>query len=292
MPTTRNGATMADPIAFETVGLALRLQTSGDTELVTARGELDVSTAPLMATVLEAALLIDHRLVVLDAARITFIDAAGLGSIVEIAHHHPVGAVVLRSPSPPVMRVLRLAGRAGTVRTPADLPSLPLTTKAELRADQVARPPFGDRLCAPREALVRLHVTSGTTGEPVAIGLTAADHAANSAIGGAAFAIAGVRRTVAYEVADLSLTVDFVRYGLAVAIVPPTWADAEGVAMVPLRPPAPEFTISIAAPADRELGAAALQPVWTERTQPGRLNGERLRALAIAAEPPDCLVNP
>jgi len=72
-----------------------------------------------------------------------------------------------------------------------------------------------------------------------------------------AFAVAGVRRTVAYEVADLSLTVDFVRYGLAVAIVPPTWADAEGVAMVPLRPPAPEFTISIAAPADRELGAAA-----------------------------------
>ena len=32
-----------------------------------------------------------------------------------------------------------------------------------------------------------------------------------------------------------------------------------------------------------ELGAAALLPVWTERTQPERLNGERLRALAIAA---------
>jgi DNA-binding transcriptional LysR family regulator len=72
-----------------------------------------------------------------------------------------------------------------------------------------------------------------------------------------AFAVAGVRRTVAYEVADLSLTVDFVRYGLAVALVPPTWADAEGVVMVPVRPPAPEFTISIASPADRELGAAA-----------------------------------
>jgi DNA-binding transcriptional LysR family regulator len=72
-----------------------------------------------------------------------------------------------------------------------------------------------------------------------------------------AFAVAGVRRTVAYEVADLSLTVDFVRYGLALAIVPPTWADAEGVEMIRVRPPAPEFTISIAAPADRELGAAA-----------------------------------
>ena len=44
-----------------------------------------------------------------------------------------------------------------------------------------------------REALVRMHVTSGTTGEPVAIGLTARDHAANSRIGGEAFAIAGLR---------------------------------------------------------------------------------------------------
>jgi phenylacetate-CoA ligase len=87
----------------------------------------------------------------------------------------------------------RLGGRAGDVRDAADLPALPLTTKAELRADQAAHPPFGSRLCAPREALVRLHVTSGTTGEPVAIGLTRADHAANSAIGGAAFRIAGVR---------------------------------------------------------------------------------------------------
>src|SRR4051812_20972625 len=82
----------------------------------------------------------------------------------------------------------RLAGRAG-----ADLAELPLTTKAELRADQAAHPPFGSRLCTPREALVRLHVTSGTTGEPVAIGFTRSDHAANSAIGGAAFRIAGVR---------------------------------------------------------------------------------------------------
>jgi phenylacetate-CoA ligase len=78
-------------------------------------------------------------------------------------------------------------------RTDADLPDLPLTTKSDLRADQAACPPFGLRLCAPRSALVRLHVTSGTTGEPVAIGLTRADHAANSAVGGAAFRIAGVR---------------------------------------------------------------------------------------------------
>jgi phenylacetate-CoA ligase len=87
----------------------------------------------------------------------------------------------------------RIGGDAAAVRDVADLAALPLTTKAELRADQAAHPPFGTRLCAAREALVRLHVTSGTTGEPVAIGFTRPDHLANSAIGGAAFRIAGVR---------------------------------------------------------------------------------------------------
>ena len=40
---------------------------------------------------------------------------------------------------------------------------------------------------------MRLHVTSGTTGEPVAIGLTRRDHEANSNVGGEAFRIAGLR---------------------------------------------------------------------------------------------------
>jgi phenylacetate-CoA ligase len=75
------------------------------------------------------------------------------------------------------------------------LEDIPLLTKSDLRASQAAHPPFGEHLCAPPEALVRLHVTSGTTGEPVAIGLTRADHEANSAVGGAAFRIAGVRDT-------------------------------------------------------------------------------------------------
>jgi phenylacetate-CoA ligase len=79
------------------------------------------------------------------------------------------------------------------VRTVADLRALPLLSKEELRADQRAHPPFGDHLCADRRELVRMHVTSGTTGEPVAIGLTQHDHLANSAVGGEAFRIAGVR---------------------------------------------------------------------------------------------------
>jgi phenylacetate-CoA ligase len=87
----------------------------------------------------------------------------------------------------------RLRGVRDRVRTPADLSRLPFTTKDELREGQRREPPFGPHLCAPRERLVRMHVTSGTTGEPVAVGFTRRDHDANSAVGGEAFRIAGVR---------------------------------------------------------------------------------------------------
>jgi phenylacetate-CoA ligase len=87
----------------------------------------------------------------------------------------------------------RLRGVRERVRTPADLPLLPFTTKDELREGQRREPPFGPHLCAPRERLVRMHVTSGTTGEPVAVGFTQHDHEANSAVGGEAFRIAGMR---------------------------------------------------------------------------------------------------
>src|SRR4051794_41708362 len=79
---------------------------------------------------------------------------------------------------------------AERVRRLEDLRTIEYTTKDELRAGQERDPPFGEHLCAPRDALVRIHVTSGTTGRPVAIGLTRADHERNSAIGGAAVPLA------------------------------------------------------------------------------------------------------
>jgi phenylacetate-CoA ligase len=87
----------------------------------------------------------------------------------------------------------RLGGLADRLRRLGDLRAVEYTTKDELRAGQEREPPFGEHLCASREALVRVHVTSGTTGTPVAIGLTRADHERNSAIGGEAFRIAGLR---------------------------------------------------------------------------------------------------
>jgi phenylacetate-CoA ligase len=87
----------------------------------------------------------------------------------------------------------RIGAAVERVRGVADLGELPTMTKDEVRAGQRADPPFGPHLCAPRERLVRLHVTSGTTGDPVAIGLTRGDHEANGTIGGEAFRIAGAR---------------------------------------------------------------------------------------------------
>lgn len=81
----------------------------------------------------------------------------------------------------------------GPVKNVDDLRHVEFLWKDDLREGQRSEPPFGPHLCASRERLVRMHVTSGTTGGPVAIGLTRTDHEANCAVGGEAFRIAGIR---------------------------------------------------------------------------------------------------
>src|SRR6476660_3609012 len=57
-----------------------------------------------------------------------------------------------------------------TLRTLADLAKFPFTTKADLRANY----PFG-LFAIPREEIVRVHASSGTTGKPTVVGYTKAD---------------------------------------------------------------------------------------------------------------------
>jgi phenylacetate-CoA ligase len=47
-----------------------------------------------------------------------------------------------------------------------DLHRFPVVTKAELRREQAAHPPFGRYLCVERQEVARIHGTSGTTGKP------------------------------------------------------------------------------------------------------------------------------
>jgi phenylacetate-CoA ligase len=57
----------------------------------------------------------------------------------------------------------------------AEIAQLPLTEKDELRATRTPENPFGAQLCVDRRELARIYSTSGTTGEPSYIPLTAGD---------------------------------------------------------------------------------------------------------------------
>ena len=58
----------------------------------------------------------------------------------------------------------------------AEISQLPLTEKTELRATVTPENPFGAHLCASPNEIVRIYSTSGTTGTPSFIPLTAGDY--------------------------------------------------------------------------------------------------------------------
>jgi phenylacetate-CoA ligase len=67
----------------------------------------------------------------------------------------------------------KLAGYEGSGLD--DIAELPLTEKSELRATVTAENPFGAHFCADPSEIVRIYSTSGTTGTPSYIPLTAGD---------------------------------------------------------------------------------------------------------------------
>ncbi|MEN3282014.1 MAG: hypothetical protein V7607_3154 [Solirubrobacteraceae bacterium] len=72
-----------------------------------------------------------------------------------------------------------------------------------------------------------------------------------------AFAAAGAHRSLTYEINDVATLVDFVRNGLAIAVLPAiVVAPAERIAFVALKRHAPRFTISLITSRDREASPA------------------------------------
>ena len=57
--------------------------------------------------------------------------------------------------------------RSQDVATMADYARLPLTTKADLSADQATHPPYGTNLTCGQQRYTHIHQTSGTTGHPL-----------------------------------------------------------------------------------------------------------------------------
>ena len=81
-----------------------------------------------------------------------------------------------------------------------------------------------------------------------------------------AFAAAGVARDIAFELNDTSTLVEFVRVGLAVAVLPPSMVSGPGIALVSIRRAAPTFTTFLARPGERRstTAAAALADLITQ----------------------------
>jgi len=71
---------------------------------------------------------------------------------------------------------------------------LPFTEKDEIRASQAAQPPLGSHCAASSEAIIRIYSTSGTTGEPCYMPLTAKDLGAWIEISSRAYTATGLRR--------------------------------------------------------------------------------------------------
>ena len=84
----------------------------------------------------------------------------------------------LKAHSPFAARKLASVGADfDDIRSVDDLAGLPFTTKQELRDSQRLDPPFGSHAAATRERIVRVHASSGTTGVPSYIPVTAHDSA-------------------------------------------------------------------------------------------------------------------
>jgi phenylacetate-CoA ligase len=91
------------------------------------------------------------------------------------AHRSQLGYLLERSP---FYRSKLAAAGVASARDAgglADIGRLPLTEKQELRASTTPENPIGSHLCVARDEIVRIYSTSGTTGTPSYIPLTAPD---------------------------------------------------------------------------------------------------------------------
>ena len=74
-----------------------------------------------------------------------------------------------------------------------ELAALPLSSKSQLRLSQANHPPFGNYLAAGNQQTIRLHRTSGTTGQAMNLALSARDCETTEIVGGRSHSAAGLK---------------------------------------------------------------------------------------------------
>jgi phenylacetate-CoA ligase len=127
------------------------------------------------------------------------------------------------------------------IRSLDDFAKLPFTEKDELRESQEKNPPLGLHCAAPIEDVIRIHSSSGTTGIPTFVGITAHDHKVWTDITARSLYTEGIRRTdIVIQAAGLTffvggLPVKDAMEHLGVAFVPIGTGASDRVVMTTQR---------------------------------------------------------
>jgi anti-sigma B factor antagonist len=78
--------------------------------LIVVQGEIDLYTTPPFREMVAHCLSREPGRIVMDLSRVTFLDAAGLGVVVDTANRMELDTVTVVCPHPLIVRILRLAG--------------------------------------------------------------------------------------------------------------------------------------------------------------------------------------
>lgn len=97
---------------METTDLSVSVSVSPQETIVTAAGEIDMSTVGNLTSAVDEQLAAHPARIVIDVAGITFCDSLGLGSLVVLNRRaQKTGTrLVLRSPSEFLVRMLQVTG--------------------------------------------------------------------------------------------------------------------------------------------------------------------------------------
>jgi phenylacetate-CoA ligase len=198
---------------------------------------------------------------------------------------------------PPMRQRLHAAGitQAADITSLADLHHLPFTTKADLRQEY----PFG-LFAVPREAIIRVHASSGTKGKPTLVGYTRHDLDVWAEVVARTLVLGGVRPGMVLHVAagyglftgGMGFHMGGERLGCTVVPAGAGFSQRQITLMLDLGAQAlkstPSYALNLAAtlddmglsPADLklEVGLFGAEP-WTEAMRPAIERGLGLRAI-------------
>jgi anti-sigma B factor antagonist len=109
-----------DPPIVPGSPLRILVGTEDGRPVVCAQGELDLATVPQLEA--ELSRLLDETETVLDLSEVSFIDSSGIAVLVALSKtaRQKGWRLQLRSPSPPVARLIKLTGVEQLLGSPAE----------------------------------------------------------------------------------------------------------------------------------------------------------------------------